>query len=108
MVNRSAQTARERAALSRLRQILNDAGGVLRANCVLRKHRCGKEACHCKSSRRHWHSSWYVSQSRNGKLRSKYIAPEQIQDVREWVARYQEARRLLMMVGDAAWERLGA
>ena len=107
MVYRSAQSARERAALSRLRQILNEAG-VLRANCVLRKHRCGKAACHCKSSRRYWHQSWYVSQSRNGTLRAKYISPERIDEIRDWVARYQEARKLLMVVGDAAWERLGA
>jgi hypothetical protein len=107
MVHRSAQTSRERAALSRLRQILNEAG-LLRANCVLRKHRCGKDACRCGSARRHWHQSWYVSQSRNGKLRAKYISPDQIQEVREWVARYQEARHLLMVVGDASWERLGA
>jgi hypothetical protein len=108
MVHRSAQSARERAALSRLRQILNDAGAVLRANCVLRKHRCGKAACRCKSSRRYRHQSWYVSQSHNGKLRAKYISSERIDEIRDWVARYQEARQLLMVVGDAAWERLDA
>jgi hypothetical protein len=49
-----------------------------------------------------------VSQSRNGKLRTKYVPADQIPDVRQWTAHYQEARRLLMIIGDASWDRVGS
>lgn len=105
MVQRMAQTPRERAALSRLRQLLNEAG-LLRGNCVERKHTCGREACRCGSSKRHWHLSWYVTQSRNGKLRTKFVPLRRRAEVEQWVRRYQEARRLLQVVGDASWDRI--
>jgi hypothetical protein len=105
MIHPMSLKPRERAALSRLRQILNEPV-LLRANCVKRKHPCGRDSCHCSSSRQHWHLSWYVSQSRKGKLRTKYVPPERVAEVRRWVACYQQARRLLMTVGDAFWDRI--
>jgi hypothetical protein len=107
MLNRTMQTSRERAALSRLRQLLNEPG-FLRATWVKMKHACGRDSCRCKSDKRHWHVSWYVSQSRKGKPRMKSVHQERLAEVRQWVARYHEAKRLLTIVGDASWERLGA
>ena len=37
----------------------------------------------------------------------KSVPREQLEQVRAWVARYQEARKLLAIVGDAPWDRIG-
>jgi hypothetical protein len=101
----SRQTAGERAALSRLRQLINESG-LLRANCVKRKHPCGKKSCRCAASPAHRHLSWQATQSRRGKLRTRSIPPDRVGEVRRWADRYQEARRLLMRIGDAFWDRI--
>jgi hypothetical protein len=107
MIQPFAYTTRERAALSRLRQILNDSGFFLHATWVKMKHPCGRDSCRCGSNRRYWHLSWYVSQSRKGKPRMKSVHRKQLQQVRRWVDRYHEVKRLLTVIGDASWDRLG-
>lgn len=102
----SLQSAQERAALSRLRQILGEPG-LLRASWVKMKHRCGRSSCRCAKAKRHWHLSWYVSQSKNGKPRMKCVPKEQLEEVRHWVSRYQEARSLLATIGDVYWSHVG-
>lgn len=106
MPNRIIQSAKERNALSRLRQILNEPG-LLRASWIKMKHPCGKSYCRCAKAKRYWHISWYVGQSKNGKQRMKCVPGEQLEEVRRWVAHYQEARRLFAMVGDEYWNRIG-
>ena len=100
-------SARERAALSQLRQIIHGLGELLRASWVKMHHPCGRSYCRCAKAKRHWHLSWYVSQSKNGKQRMKCVPREQLDEVRRWVSRYQEARKLLAIVGDEYWERIG-
>lgn len=100
-------SAGERMALSRLRQVIHGPGELLRASWVKMKHPCGKSYCCCSKAKRHWHLSWYVSQSKNGKQRMKCVPREQLEEVRRWVSRYQEARELLAIVGDAYWDRIG-
>lgn len=98
---------RERIALSKLRQIIHGPGELLRASWVKMQHPCGKSYCRCSKAKRHWHLSWYVSQSSNGKQRMKCVPKEQLEEVRRWVSRYQEARELLATVGDVYWDRIG-
>ena len=100
-------SARARRALSRLRQIINGPEELLRANCVKMTHACGKQHCRCTKAKRYWHVSWYVSQSKNGKQRMKSVPREQLERVRDWAGRYQEARELLSIVGDDPWDRIG-
>lgn len=99
-------TAKERAARSRLRQILNQSG-LLRANLVLMKRPCGGTACRCARGKRYWHASWYISQSRDGKIRMKIIPRDQLETVRAWAMDYHEARKLLGVIGDERWDRIG-
>lgn len=103
----STPSPRERKALSGLRQLINGPGELLRASWVKMQHPCGRNYCRCAQAKRHWHLSWYVSQSKNGKQRMKCVPREQLDQVRRWVARYQEARTLLTMVGDEYWDRIG-
>lgn len=100
-------STRERMALSKLRQIIHGPGELLRASWVKMQHPCGKSYCRCSRAKRHWHLSWYVSQSKNGKQRMKCVPRDQVEEVRRWVSRYQEARELLAIVGDAHWDRIG-
>jgi len=37
----------------------------------------------------------------------KCVPQEQLDQVRRWVARYQQARTLLAIVGDEYWDRIG-
>jgi hypothetical protein len=37
----------------------------------------------------------------------KAVPAEQLEEVRHWVARYQEARELLQRIGDFYWDKVG-
>lgn len=105
MIN-PAKTAKERAARSRLRQLLNESG-LLRANLVLMKRPCGAASCRCARGKRYWHASWYISQSKDGKIRMKCVPREQLENARVWITGYRQARELLGVVGDEHWDRIG-
>ena len=102
----TALSLKERDARSRLRQLLNEPT-LLRANLVEMRRFCGSPTCRCAKAKRYWHLSWYASQSQNGKQRMKFIPADQVDEVRRWVERYQEARALLAIVGDTSWDRFG-
>lgn len=106
MTKDSPQSAKERVALSRLRQVLNKPG-LLRANLIEMRRPCGARSCRCARGKRYWHVSPYVSQSKDGKHRMKCVPKEQLEEVRAWVARYQDARKLLAVAGDERWDRIG-
>jgi len=97
---------RERSALSRLRQILGESG-LMRASLFLLHNTCGKQGCRCMRGKRYRHISWYVSQSRKGKLRRKFVPLTQLDEVRRWLERYREIRLLLDQVSEEYWKRLG-
>src|SRR5437879_4695616 len=105
MIHPVSQTAKERAALSRLRQILNEPG-LLRASWVKMKNTCGKSYCRCHRHLRHRHIAWYVGQSKNGKPRMECVPGHLRQEVQTWLKRYQEARELLEQVSDEQWQKL--
>lgn len=105
MRNRANLPEEERVCLSRLRQILGDGEGLLRASVFEMRRRCGKPNCHCVQGE--LHRSLYVCHSRQGKNRSRYLRPEEEAQVRAWVERYHEARRLLDELAQMYWERLG-
>ena len=99
------QTPRERAALSRLRQLLNEPG-LLRASLIHSSRRCGKSYCRCAKAKRYRHFSWYIGHSRKGRPHMKYLPEELVGEVRAWVTRYREAHKLLDKVSYVYWERL--
>jgi len=98
--------ARERAARSRLRQILMQDCGLIRATWVRLRRRCGGKGCRCAKGRRHWHETPMISQSRDGKLRRKSIPHDVKEQVDRWLKQYWEARELLDRISDEYWERL--
>ena len=107
MTARTTPTARERDARSRLRQLINSGMGLLRANLIPMKRSCGRPSCRCARSKRQKHLSWYISQSKNGKLRMRCIPQDQMDIARAWALNYQQARKLLRAIGDEYWLQVG-
>lgn len=102
----SQLSARERAARSRLRQILMQDCGLIRATWVPLRRHCGGKGCHCAKGKRYWHETPMISQSREGKLRRKSIPRELKEEVDRWLKQYWEARKLLDNISDEYWDRL--
>jgi len=105
VLSNTAQPERERRALSRLRQILAEPG-LLRASIIRMNKRCGKSYCWCAKAKRQWHLSWCVGQSKGGSPRMKHIPAEVLSEVRLWVRRYKEARKLLDEVSNENWNKI--
>lgn len=102
---KAAQSAQERNALSRLRQLMGDSG-FLQASLFEHRRKCGKSYCRCARSRRHWHRTWYVGFSTSGGPRQKSIPLEWVEPVRRWIGRYREAETLLRELSLLHWKRL--
>src|SRR3990172_3826237 len=81
---RNQLSQRERETIAKLHQLLSKPG-LLRASFVQMRRRCGKEACHCGTHRKHWHESAYVIQHNQGKPRMKHLRAGQQPEVRRWV-----------------------
>ena len=100
-----AKTSRERQALSRLRQLLNEPG-FLQASLFQRSRPCGKSYCRCATNEKYWHTSWYVGFSHKGRPQMKCIPEEWVEPVRLWIERYREAETLLRSISKLHWKRL--
>lgn len=105
MLNPSELSARERAARSRLQQILRESG-LIRATWVRLRRPCGGAGCKCAKGKRYWHQSWSISQSQNARLRRKSIPNGLREQVDRWLKDYWEARDLLDQISDEHWSRL--
>jgi len=105
MLNPSRLTAQERAARSRLRQILQESG-LIRATWVRLRRPCGGAGCHCAKGKKRWHEGWSISQSQKGKLRRKSIPNHLKNEVGRWLKEYWEARKLLDQISEEYWAKL--
>ena len=105
MPNPNQLSAEERAARSRLQQILRESG-LIRATWVQLRRPCGGTGCKCAKAKRYWHKSWSISQSQKGKLRRKSIPNRLRDEVDRWIKQYWEARELMDQVSEAYWARL--
>jgi len=105
MIPRSALPEELRSRASRLRKLLSE-DGFLHASLVEMKRRCGKPYCRC--TRGELHRSLYLCHSRRATTRMRYVPVENEAQVREWVARYKEARQLLDEIAQFYWEQLAA
>lgn len=103
MAARNRFTAQERAARSRLTQLLHDHE-VIHGSVVSMARRCGKAGCHCAQGDKHL--SLYLSVKVDGKRRMVYIPPELEEEVRGRVAAYREVERLTAVVSEACVGRV--
>ena len=100
-----AQAAKERQAVSRLRQLLREPG-FLRASLFQYRRPCGKSYCRCAKSKRHYHASWYVKVSGPKGAKMKCLPKVFAEPVRLWIARYREAEGLLNAISQSHWEQV--
>ena len=92
----------ERRARSRLTQILHEEPFVL-GSLVTMKRTCGKPGCKCT-----WgelHSGLYLALRVGGKRKMIHVPQTMQQTVRQWVANYQEAWRLMEQVSESCLKR---
>lgn len=100
---RNRFTPRERAARSRLAQLLHDHE-FIRGSVVSMARRCGKQGCHCQRGEKH--VSLYLSIRMDGKRRMVYIPPDLEEEVRRRVDAWHELERLTQVVSDACIQRV--
>jgi hypothetical protein len=93
----------ERHARSRLAQLVH-ARGLLRGNLVERRRVCGKPNCKCTRGARH--VSLYLVFSQGGRQRQLCVPKAWEPLVREWVADYHDARRLLEAISQLSCEKV--
>jgi hypothetical protein len=103
MVARSRFTREERAARSRLAQLLHECE-VIAGSVVSMARRCGKKGCRCAQGEKH--VSLYLSIKIEGKRRLVYIPPELEEEVRPQVGAYREAEQLTRVVSEACVGRV--
>ena len=103
MPSRSYYGARERAARSRLAQLLHKHE-VIAGSVVTMARRCGKKGCHCMHGEKH--VSLYLSTKEGGKRRMIYIPPDLEERVRRAVGAYRESQELVQTVSEASLGRV--
>jgi len=93
----------ERQARSALARLVTQRG-VLRGNLLERRRACGKPNCKC--ARGELHESLYLVFSEGGKLRQLFVPKTWEVLVRQWVADYHDARRLLEEISRLYFEKV--
>jgi len=97
-------------ALKRRRQglvkLLPPVSEVLRGSLVERYVTCGNSACKCSRGERHG-PVWYLSVTLGpGRTIGATIPPEQLEQVREWIANYQKVKQQLEAISEINRELL--
>lgn len=101
--SRTHMTAQERRRRSGLTQLVSQRG-LVRGNLLERRRVCGKPNCKC--TRGELHVNLYLVFSENGKLRQLFVPRRWEPLIRQWVADYHDARRLLEEISRLYVEKL--
>jgi len=92
----------ERRARSRLTQILHEKPFVL-GSLVAMERTCGKPGCKC--TRGELHAGLYLALRVDGKRKMIHVPQSMQQPIRQWVANYQEAWRLMEQISKFCLKR---
>ena len=93
-------TRQERDLRSRLVRLIS-AQGMLHGTLDERARTCGKPNCKCARGEKH--VSLYLVVRVDGKLRHLYIPESHANEVRSWVAHYQQSLALLEEISAVYW-----
>ena len=96
-------TVQERRRRSALAQLVSRRG-LVRGNLLERRRVCGKPNCKCV--RGELHTNLYLVFSEGGKLRQLFVPKRWEPLIRQWVADYHDARRLLEEISRLYVEKL--
>jgi len=87
-------------------KLLPPVGEVLRGSLMERYVTCGNPACKCARGERHG-PVWYLSVTLGpGRTTGITIPPEQLEQVREWIANYQKVKQHLEGISEINRELL--
>jgi hypothetical protein len=87
-------------------KLLPPVGEVLRGSLMERYVTCGNPACKCARGERHG-PVWYLSVTLGpGRTIGATIPPEQLEQVREWIANYQKVKQHLEGISEINRELL--
>ena len=103
MVARNRFASKERAARSRLAQLLHDRDMIC-GSVVSMARTCGKAGCRCAQGDKH--VSLYLSTKVEGRRRMIYIPADLEQEVRARVTAYREVAQLTEVVSAASVQRV--
>lgn len=103
MASRNRFTAQERAARSRLAQLLHKQD-LICGSVVSMARTCGKAGCRCLRGDKH--VSLYLSAKIEGKRRMIYIPADLEEEVRRCVEVYRQAEQLTQEVSAACVNRV--
>ena len=102
-MTRSSFSDSERRRRSRLAQIAHTQR-FLRGTLSARHGRCGKPHCHC--ARGELHTSLYLVQSHQGKLRQICVPKAWEERIRQAVQNHQQMQTLIEELSEREWQRL--
>ncbi len=100
---RNRFAAQERAARSRLTQLLHDHEFIC-GTVVSMARCCGKKNCRCQHGEKH--VSLYLSIKTEGKRRMIYVPPDLEKQVCQQVQAWRETEQLTQVVSDACVQRM--
>lgn len=97
-------------ALQRRRQglveLLPPTGETLRGSLIQRHPTCGKAGCKCARGERH-PPLWYLTVTLGpGRTTGTAVAPEQLEQVRRWIANYHQLKQHLEKISEINRELL--
>lgn len=102
-MKRPQKPAAERRRRSRIAQLAYQSE-LLRGTLSIRSRQCGKASCRC--TRGELHTSLYLVQSHDAKLRQLCIPRALEERVRRSVKDYQELRALIEELSELGWQHL--
>lgn len=101
--HRTNMSKKERDARSKLTKIVHDLG-LLRGTIRDIERYCGSTDCKCIKGQKH--PMTCLSQMKDGKAKSIYIAQHNKEKATEWLNNYKQAKELLEIISDECIGRL--
>lgn len=102
-IPRGRMSVRERELRSALNRLLSGQG-IVHGTLLERQRVCGKPNCRCV--RGEGHVSLYLVVSEAGQSRQLYVPRDWEPTVREWIANYGKARRMMDDLSGLHWEKV--
>ncbi len=99
----SKMTGKERDLRSHVTRLVSRYG-FLHGTLNVKERTCGKSNCKCVRGEKH--SSLYIVSKREGELRQLFVPSDREAEVRQWVERYQEVKKLLDDISDMYWDKI--
>jgi hypothetical protein len=68
--------------------------------------KCGNKGCHCATGE--GHPNYYLKSSRRGKIVTRYVPRDRLDEVRRWIREYKRVKRLTGEITDLTLELMAS